>query len=135
MSRNATARLALGLACATMWGCSSVTDPGTSLNGTYVLESASAGGPVAGTLILTRQGYAERRVRFREPGGGLSKEYLTRGTATLDDDGTIRLVLREMSTMETLPWTPNARVIDDGIEILDRDAAEGLDLIETYRRR
>jgi hypothetical protein len=40
-----------------------------------------------------------------------------------------------MSTMETLPWTPDARVIDDGVEITDYDETDGSTLVETYRRK
>lgn len=135
MSFHRTARLALGIAGATLWGCATPTGPTSELDGTYVLESATGRGPASGSLILTRQGYAERRVRFREANGGLSKEYLARGSVTVRPDSTIELELREMDTISNLPWKPATRLIQGGVEIRHTDAADGPDIIEKYRRK
>jgi hypothetical protein len=136
MSFAKVVRTAAGLAAAVMMGCATPTDPtAADVNGTYVLESASGRGPASGMLILTRQGYAERRVRFREPNGGLSKEYLARGSVTVNPDNTIALELREMDLMTDLPWTPNARLTESGIEITHPDAGDGPPIVEQYRRK
>jgi hypothetical protein len=135
MSFAKVVRTAAGFAAVVIAGCATPTDPGVAIDGTYVLESASGRGPISGTLILTRQGYAERRVRFRQPSGALSKEYLARGRVTVKPDNTIELELREMDITSDLPWTPSARLIEGGIEISHPDAGDGQDIVETYRRR
>ena len=135
MSFARVVRTAAGIAAVVIAGCATPTDPGVAIDGTYVLESASGRGPITGTLILTRQGYAERRVRFRQPNGGLSKEYLARGRVTVKPDDTIELELREMDLTSDLPWTPSTRLIDGGIEISHPDGGDGPEIVETYRRK
>ena len=123
------------MAAVVIAGCATPTDPGVAIDGTYVLESASGRGPISGTLILTRQGYAERRVRFRQPNGALSKEYLARGSVTVNPDNTIAMELREMDITSDLPWSPDARLIEGGIEISHPDGGDGPAIVETYRRK
>ena len=136
MSFARVVRTAAGIAAAAMMGCATPTDPtAADVDGTYVLESASGRGPASGMLILTRQGYAERRVRFREANGGLSKEYLARGSVTVNADNTIALELREMDLMADQPWTPDARLIEGGIEITHPDPGDGPQIVERYRRK
>ena len=132
--RNA-GRLALGAICATVLACTEVAAPASDFDGTYVLESASGRGPASGTLILTRGGYAERRVRFREGNGTLSKEYLARGTATVRADNTIDLELREMEGTRTELWKPATRLVNGKVEIRHPDPADGPEIVEAYRRQ
>lgn len=115
--------------------CASPTGPTSAIDGTYLLESASGAGPASGTLILTRQGYAERRVRFRMAGGSLSREYLARGTVTVRPDNTIDLELREMDLTATEMWNPEARLIDGGLEITHPASEDGPGIVEIYRRK
>jgi hypothetical protein len=135
MSFAKMVRAAAGIAAVVMAGCATPTDPGASIDGTYVLESVSGRGPGSGSLILTHQGYAERRVRFRQANGGLSKEYIAHGTVAVRGDNTLELELREMDMASDLLWTPGARVIDRGVEIRYPDPGDGADIIETYRRK
>ena len=130
-------KVALGALCATLLACADMTAPASAsdVDGTYILESASGRGPVSGTLILTRQGYAERRVRFRDANGGLSKEYLARGTVTVRADKTIDLELREMDGTRSEPWKPATRLVDGKVEIRHPDPADGADIVEAYRRQ
>jgi len=134
MSVSRLARLALAFGCVTLAGCSAVTDPGAAMNGVYALASATGNGPVSGTLVLTSKGYAERRVRFREPDGSTSDEYLARGSAVLLPDSTIELELREMSILKSEPWTPEAKLIAGGVQVSYLDAVDGSPIVETYRR-
>jgi hypothetical protein len=135
MAYGTTARIALGAACAVLMGCSGVTAPGGPLvSGTYVLESVSGRGPATGTLMLARGGYAERRVRYTEPNGRLSKEYIATGNFALRDDGTLDLQLREMGARSDFVWKPNARFVDDRVELRHPDPADGPDVVEAYRR-
>jgi hypothetical protein len=135
MSFARAARVAAAVIVGALAGCTSVTAPADSVSGTYVLASASGPGPVSGILILTRQGYAERRVRFREPNGALSKEYLARGTITVNADNTVELELREMGVMASDPWRPQTRLDGATIEIRHSDAGEGATIVEVYRRK
>ena len=135
MSVRKTTRIALAVLGATLWGCSDATAPAADIDGIYVLESVSGRGPAFGTLILTRQGYAERRVRFRESNGGLSKEYLARGSAELQSDYTIALELREIGVASDFMWTPAARLVDGTVEIRHPDPADGPEIVERYRKK
>ena len=135
MAYGTTARIALGAACAALIGCSGATAPGGELaSGTYVLESVSGRGPAAGTLMLTRGGYAERRVRYTEPNGSLSKEYIATGRFALRDDGTLDLQLREMGAKSDYIWKPETRLIEGRVELRHPDPADGPDVVEAYRR-
>ena len=136
MSLTNTARIAAGVVCATLLACSEPTAPAPAINGTYVLESVSGRGPATGTLILTHQGYAERRVRFAERNGALSPEYLARGTAAVRSDNSIDLQLREMNgALKDHVWTPATRIVDGQIELRHPDPADGPDIVERYRRQ
>jgi hypothetical protein len=135
MSSTRATGIAFGVVCAPIWGCSGVTDLSLAINGTYSLASVTGRGPATGTLVLTRQGYAERRVRFRELGGALSREYLARGTAEFQSDSTILLTLREMDPASPIPWTPDARFTGKGVQIVYYDVVDGSEIVETYRRQ
>jgi hypothetical protein len=134
MSLRNLACLAAGAGCALVIACSTVADPGLALNGTYILDRSTGNGPASGTLILTSRGYAERRVRYREGNGGMSEEYLARGTAQLKADSTIELELREMNLTSGEPWTPRAKLTPAGVEMSYPDLIDGSAIVETYRR-
>jgi hypothetical protein len=131
------ARLALGLTGATLIACTTATAPGgPTIDGTYVLQSVSGRGPASGTLRLTTSGYAERRVRFTEADGSLSREYLDRGTVVARADSTLELELKAMDIMASEPWHPESRLIDAAtVELRHPDPDDGSDIVETYRRR
>jgi hypothetical protein len=130
------ARLAFGILGATLLACSTSTAPdGPMVDGTYVLQSVSGRGPSMGTLRLTRQGYAERRVRFQESDGSLSREYLARGTVVVLADSTLELELKEMDIMASEPWHPESRLVNGAVEIRHPDPDYGPDIVETYVRQ
>jgi hypothetical protein len=126
--------LVLVLASAALVSCSPVTDPSSAMNGTYDLQASTGNGPASGTLILTSKGYAERRVRYREPDGTMSDEYLSRGSAQLLPDSTIVLELREMNLLASEPWTPDAKLVAGGVDVSYPDPFDGSTIVESYRR-
>jgi hypothetical protein len=128
-------RVALGMACAFLCGCAvALTDPTSSVSGIYSLEPVTGSGPAEGTLVLTRHGYAERRVRFRELDSTLSREYLARGTAEFRSDGVVILTLKAIDPASDVPWTPSARLTADVVQIA-YDLLDGSTMVETYRRQ
>lgn len=135
MPKPGLKEFALAVMGATLLGCFAVTDPALAINGEYRLERVSGRGPAAGTLILTRQGYAERRVWFAGSDGAMSKEYLARGSAELRPDSMIYLNLRHMDPASEIPWEPDARLIADGVQIRYYDVLDGSEIVEIYRRR
>ena len=101
--------------------------------GTYVLTSVSGHGAATGSVTLSRAGDAERRVRFQQ-GGGLSPEYVARGTIHLRLDGTADLQLREDDGRSPYVWRPLAKLTAGELTIRYPDPADGPDIVETYRR-
>ena len=137
MQLRTAARLALGLAGAALLACSTATAPDRpAIDGTYVLTSVSGRGPATGTLRLTSQGYAERRVRFTDPDGSLSREYLARGTVVVRADSSLAIELKDMDIMASEPWHPTSRLIDGWtVEIRHPDPDYGPDIVETSSRQ
>ena len=107
------------------------------MGGSYSLETVD--GPTlvqgVGTLVLTRQGYAERRVRYRNPDGSLSMEYLSRGEAELHSDSTISVEFRDLAPRTEHPWHPEVRLTRTGVELVRYGAYDGTRIVETYRRQ
>jgi hypothetical protein len=64
----------------------------------------------------------------------LSRENLARGTAEFQTDGTVSLTLREIDPPSEIPWTPEARLIPNGVQIMYFDL-DGLAVVEMYRRQ
>ena len=114
-------------------GCSTVAEPHAAISGTYILHHVTGNGPAEGSLVLTRQGYAERRVRYREADGSLSKEYLARGTVAVGADETLELKLTDAGARGRDPWCPEARWNADAVE-LRADDGSGTTAVEVYRR-
>ena len=103
--------------------------------GTYVLESVTGRGPIVGSIILTAAGGAERRVRYAQPGGGLSSEFIASGTFSLGAGGEVDLRLREDSGRSPHVWRPRATLAGALLRLRHPDPADGPDIIESYRRR
>ena len=101
--------------------------------GTYVLTSVSGRGAAAGSFTLSRAGGAERRVRFQQA-GGLSPEYVARGTIQLRRDGTVDLQLREDDGRSPYVWRPITQLTAGELTIRYPDAGDGPDIVETYWR-
>jgi hypothetical protein len=129
------AAIMLGVAGALACGCSiaTPTDPGAAITGIYSLEGVTGFGPASGTFVLTRQGYAERRVRYRLSDSTMTREFLARGSAEYRADSTIALTLREIDPASDLPWEPDAKLTPEGIEI-SYLMLDGSTTVERYRR-
>jgi hypothetical protein len=74
-------------------------------------------------------------VRFSEPDGEMSREFLARGSAELRSDSTIYLNLREMDPASDIPWEPEARLVAGGVQIRYYDLLDGSEIVEIYRRQ
>jgi hypothetical protein len=134
MCSSRLAAIAFATISAIVAGCTAALSDPLGVSGTYSLVEVTGLGPATGTLVLTRQGYAERRVRFRKPDSTLSRENLARGTAEFQTDGTVSLTLREIDPPSEIPWTPDARLIPNGVQIMYFDL-DGLAVVEMYRRQ
>jgi hypothetical protein len=133
---SASKLLAIGFSCLLMVACQPVTDPSVAMTGIYTLERVDGPADVqgVGTLVFTRQGYAERRIRYREADSTLSKEWLARGDATLNTDGTIEVAFLDIDPQGTRQWHPEVRLTSTGIELI-RYSVSDLRIVETYRRQ
>jgi hypothetical protein len=107
------------------------------MNGVYSLERVDGPALVqgVGTVIFTRQGYAERRIRYWNPDGSLSMEYLSRGEAEMRPDSTIAVAFRDLAPVAELPWHPEIRLTRTGLELVRYGAYDGTRIVETYRRQ
>ena len=114
-----------------------IVDPQMNMSGSYSLEIVD--GPVSeqgvGTLVLTRQGYAERRVRYRNANGTLTMEYLSTGEAEMHPDSTIYVEFRDLTPRGERPWHPEVRLTQTGVELVRYGAYDGTRIVETYRRQ
>lgn len=129
--------LALGLICSAALGCTSITSPSIDMTGVYSLEAVD-GPPLVqgvGTVIFTRQGYAERRIRYNNPDGSLSEEYLSRGEAEVREDSTIFVAFHDINPAAKLPWHPEIRLTRTGVELVRYGAYDGTRIVETYRKQ
>jgi hypothetical protein len=102
--------------------------------GIYGLEGVTGHGYAAGSVSLSADGTAERRVRYALPGGGLSAEDVARGTFQVGADGTVDLQLRENDGRSPYVWRPWAVLNGAVLQLRYPDPADGPDIVETYRR-
>lgn len=130
----AVAALALGIGACRDAGPPVATDPGL-VAGTYILESASARGPVAGRFVLTGTASAERRVQYSTLAGALSSEQVALGTFTLRSTDTLEFALREDNGRSVNVWRFRGARTGDRFTVHFPDPADGPDIVETYRRR
>lgn len=105
------------------------------LAGTYVLESVSGRGPSTGTMTLSATGEAERRVRYEQSGGGLSAEYMARGTFQPHAGGAVDLRLWEDDARVPPAWQPLAQFDGEVLRLRYPDPADGPEIVETYQRQ
>ena len=118
------------LACAAIT-CGGATAPSTSNDaaGFYVLESVTGRGPVSGSMTLTADGRAERRVRYASSPAELSAS----GTFAITPPG-IAFVLHE-SVASSYAWQVQGEWNGRRFTIRYPDPADGPDIVETFRRR
>jgi hypothetical protein len=134
---SAPRTLAIAVLCSAAFACTPMTEPSIALSGVYTLERVDGPALVhgVGTVVFTRQGYAERRVRYWNPDSTLSKEYLSRGEAELRSDSTIDVTFRDIDPAAALPWHPETRLTPTGVELVRYGAGDGTRIVETYRRQ
>jgi len=102
--------------------------------GSYSLESVSGRGPATGSMALIPGGHAERRVRYRQPDGSLSSEYVAIGAFRVTEAQGVELSLHENGGSSPYVWKLTA-ILDDGVLSLGYpDGADGW-IVETYRRQ
>lgn len=106
-----------------------------SVTGIYLLEVVAGRGSATGSVSLSAGGTAERRVRYAQPGGGLSAEYVARGTFRIGTDGLVDLQLREDDGRSPYVWRPRTVLLGSLLRLQYPDPADGPDIVETYRRR
>jgi hypothetical protein len=136
LTRHLTPVVSLSVVALLACGCSDGArlSPGLA-RGTYALESVSGRGPSAGTIVLSASGAAERRVRYPQPGGALSAEYIARGTFRLIAGSTIELQLREDDGRSPNLWRQRVTLTDEVLQLRYPDPADGPDIVESYRRQ
>jgi hypothetical protein len=120
-----------------MRACLAVDNASSPLDGVFTLERVDGPANVqgVGSVVFTRQGYAERRIRYREADSSLSREWLSRGQAERRQDGTIAVEFVDIDPRGVNPWHPEVRLTRDGIELVRYGAADYTRIVETYRRQ
>jgi hypothetical protein len=84
-------------------------------------------------MHLSLYGAAERRVRYARPTGGLSAEYVARGTFRLTGGDAVTFQLREGESPYV--WRPRATLSGEVLQLRHPDPADGPDIVESYRRQ
>jgi hypothetical protein len=102
--------------------------------GTYILQTVAGRGPVSGTFVLTAYGSAERHVSYAAPAGGTAPDYSAVGSFRLRGDS-IEFALREDGGRSQYVWNPRGNWSATSFYIRYGDPADGLDIVETYRRQ
>jgi hypothetical protein len=116
--------------------CRNSAEPNQRLAvGAYFLESVSGRGPVAGSMLLIPGGQVERRVRYRQPDGSLSSDYIAVGTYRVTGTSDLEIGLRENGGTSTYVWKPLAKFSDGVLSLQYPDPADGPNIVERYKRR
>lgn len=134
-------RLAVGLSAVFVTACRSTTepvlDPGI-VAGTYVLDSVTTprpDSPLTGTMVLTSDGQATRRVRYRDPASGApTREYVAVGTFRLVRPDGIDFTLRADAGQSPYVWPLRGERFAALFTLSYPSAADG-EVVETYRRQ
>jgi len=120
-------------------GCRDINRPQTDVAavvGTYVLESFTGRyAPVSGTIVLTSDARAERRVRYSTAVADSTREYVTTGTFELHSGDTIDLLLKEACGTSVCVWNVRGTRTGDRFTIRYPDPADGPPITETYHRQ
>jgi hypothetical protein len=119
--------------------CSGIARPSVDLRsvaGTYILESVSGvHAPIAGSLSLTADGHAERRVRFATTAPTGASESVATGTFRLWPDGSLEFAFNESCGAASCVWVVRATRTDQHFTLEYPDPADGPTISETYARR
>jgi hypothetical protein len=106
----------------------------SSVVGSYVLDSVSGRGPTVGSMLLLPSGQVERKVRYRQPDGSLSNEYVALGTFHLTEASSLEIGLREDGGTSSYVWKPLAALRDGMLSLEYPDPADGPNIVERYKR-
>jgi hypothetical protein len=117
-------------------GCADHLAPG-DVAGTYRLVTVNGAAVplpgvnvlVSGSMTLTSQGEAERRVQYRIDTQGQVREFDARGTFQLQGS-VLRLALHEEANV----WTPSALLIGTTLRLRYPDPGDGPDIVEFYEQ-
>ena len=126
--------VAAGLAA----GCGQATGP-SSVAGGYVLHTVNGvpvplpdlNGQLGGTILLSADGRAERRVRYRVDVSGTSQEAHAIGSYEVQGV-TVALALREDGSQATTPWQPAATLQGGVLTLRYPSPVDGPDIVEAY---
>lgn len=130
---------AVPLALAALFGACRNSLVPTDVGGVYALRSASGGvgpseTPVSGTLTLTPEGAAERRVSYRADTTGTLIQVVAIGTFRVVDS-VVQFALRENSGQSPYVWRVTATLESDGaLRWTYPRAADGT-IVELYEQR
>lgn len=95
---------ALAIACVVV-SCRNDVQPEQSIRGNYILDSVTGRGPATGSLSFVVTGQVIRKVRYFQPDGSLSGEYVAIGTFSNTGTNTIEFNLRENGGTSPYVWT------------------------------
>ncbi|MDB4916461.1 MAG: hypothetical protein JWM95_4105 [Gemmatimonadetes bacterium] len=132
-------RCTLAITIVAVAGCTDITGTPLDLNyvaGTYVLESVTGRyAPVVGSMVLTGDGQAQRRVRYSPPVADPAREYITLGRFSLPTANVIDFSLDEDCGEQICVWNIRASREGERFTIRYPDPADGPDIVEVYHRR
>jgi len=111
--------------------CRNDVQPDQSIRGNYVLDSVTGRGPATGSLSFVA-GKVIRRVRYTQPDGSLSGEYVAIGTFSNSGTNTIEFNLRENGGSSPYVWTVSGMMDQGLLSLRYPDPADGW-IIERYR--
>jgi hypothetical protein len=112
--------------------CRNDVQPDQSIRGTYVLDSVTGRSPATGSLLFLATGQVIRRVRYTQPDGSLSGEYVAIGTFSNSGTNTIEFNLRENGGSSPYVWTLSGMMDQGMLSLRYPDPADGW-IIERYR--
>ncbi len=113
----------------------SVQPDQSSAVGAYVLDSVSGRGPVIGSMVLFAGSQVERKVRYRQPDGSLSSEYVALGTFRVTETSSLEIGLHENGGTSPYVWKPVAALRDGVLSLEYPDPADGPNIVEMYKRQ
>jgi hypothetical protein len=112
--------------------CRNDVQPEQSVRGNYILDSVIGRGPSTGSLSFVVPGQVTRRVRYTQPDGSLSVEYVAIGTFSSSGANAIEFKLRENAGSSPYVWTVSGTMEQGVISLGYPDPADGW-ITERYR--
>jgi hypothetical protein len=112
--------------------CRNDVQPEQSIRGNYILDSVTGRGPATGSLSFVVTGQVIWKVRYSQPDGSLSGEYVAIGTFSNTGTNTIEFNLRENGGTSPYVWTVSGMTEQGVISLRYPDPADGW-IVERYR--